>query len=156
MSTRYAQFRELLNIMAEKAIAKGAEIYYETPAQQLVQDDSGAVTGVIAQRADGSYIRVNASKGVILATGDLSDDPEMLECFAPHVVGIHGMHSEHCNTGDGHKMGLWAGAAMDLPHRDGPWAGRLARVRAFAIGEGGEMERVEATGGEKSGGFDVG
>ena len=117
MSTRYAQFRELLNIMAEKAIAKGAEIYYETPAQQLVQDDSGAVTGVIAQRADGSYIRVNASKGVILATGDLSDDPEMLECFAPHVVGIHGMHSEHCNTGDGHKMGLWTGAAMDsAPH----------------------------------------
>lgn len=117
MSTRYAQFREMLGIMVDKATALGAEVYYSTPATRLVQDETGAITGVIAQKEDGSYLKVNASKGVVLATGDLSDDEEMLECYAPHIVGIHNMHSEHCNTGDGHKMGMWVGADIDpSPH----------------------------------------
>lgn len=116
MATRYDQFHKLLDAIAEKAVAAGAEIRYNTPAVQLVQDESGRVTGVIGEGSDG-YVKVNASKGVIMCTGDISDDEEMLEAFCPTVVGVQGLHGAPCNTGDGHKMGLWAGAAMDIaPH----------------------------------------
>lgn len=127
MATRYEQFRLLLNTMVEKAVAAGANIMYETPAVRLVQDESGRVTGVVGQRKDKLYVKINASKGVLMATGDLSDDPEMLECFAPMLQGVQTMHGAPCNTGDGHKMGLWAGAAMDegphciMMHFDPTW-----------------------------------
>lgn len=117
MSTRYEQFRKLLNLMADKAEAAGAEVLYETPAVQLITNESGDVTGVIGKREDNSYVRVNADKGVIMATGDLSDDPEMVECYTPLLTGVQSMHGAPCNTGDGFKMGLWAGASLDsAPH----------------------------------------
>lgn len=116
MATRYEQFRLLLNAIADKAVAAGAEIRYNTPAVQLVQDETGRVTGVIGQSEEG-YVQVNAAKGVILCTGDLSDDKEMLEAYCPIMLGVQSMHGNPCNTGDGHKMALWAGASMDpAPH----------------------------------------
>ncbi|MEA5019221.1 MAG: FAD-dependent oxidoreductase [Gordonibacter sp.] len=126
MSTRYDQFKKLLNAVADKAIAAGAEIRYNTPAVQLVQDDSGKVTGVIGKSKNG-YVKVNASKGVILCTGDTSDDKEMLEAYCPIMQGVQSMHGAACNTGDGQKMGMWAGAAMDpgphtmMMHFDPTW-----------------------------------
>ncbi|CVH78224.1 3-oxosteroid 1-dehydrogenase [Coriobacteriaceae bacterium CHKCI002] len=117
MSTRYDQFKKLLENMAGKAEAAGAQVLYKTPAVQLVQDGDGAVTGVIGKRADGSYVQVNASKGVIMATGDLSDDEEMVECYTPLLKGVQNMHGLPTNTGDGFKMAMWAGASMDpAPH----------------------------------------
>lgn len=116
MATRYDQFHKLLDAIAEKAVAAGADIRYNTPAVQLLQDESGHVTGVIGESKKG-YVKVNASKGVILCTGDTSDDEEMLEAFCPIMKGVQSMHGAPCNTGDGHKMALWAGASMDpAPH----------------------------------------
>lgn len=116
-STRYVQFKKLLEKVLAKATDAGAEVMWSTPAEQLIKDDKGRVTGVLAKEKSGDYVRVNASKGVILATGDISDDEEMLECYCPILVGVKNMHGNPCNTGDGHKMGLWAGAKMDMaPH----------------------------------------
>ena len=48
----------------------GAEMLFEHTAKQLVQSSAGAITGIIIQRnSDGRYIRINAAKGVIIATG---------------------------------------------------------------------------------------
>ena len=63
--------------IADWAEQQGVEIFYSTPAAQLVQNESGAVTGVIAEGADG-YIQFNAAKGVIVATGDYENDDEMM------------------------------------------------------------------------------
>ena len=116
MATRYNQFQKLLNAIANKAIEAGAEIRYSTPAVQLVQDETGRVIGAIGEGPDG-YVKVNAAKGVIICTGDTSDDPEMIEAFCPILEGVRSVHMEPCNTGDGHKMALWAGASMDpAPH----------------------------------------
>lgn len=112
-ANRYNSFANLLAIMMEKAEEKGARVLYSTPAVQLVTDESGAVTGAIGQSPDGSYVQVNASKGVVLATGDISDDEEMLDDLCPMMVGLPSLHANPCNTGDGHKMGYWIGAAMD-------------------------------------------
>lgn len=117
MATRYDQFAKLLNAIADKAVEAGAEVRYNTPAIQLVQDESGRVIGVVGQNEDGTYVQVNAAKGVILCTGDTSDDEEMLEAYCPIMLGVTSLHGYPCNTGDGHKMALWAGASMDpAPH----------------------------------------
>ena len=90
----------------------GAEFRYEAPAEQLVQDEDGRVTGVIASTADG-YIKVNASKGVILATGDIGGNEEMLEAYCPLALRAETNVYTPAggNNGDGIKLGMQVGAA---------------------------------------------
>ncbi|MFR5093414.1 MAG: FAD-binding protein [Adlercreutzia equolifaciens] len=96
--------------IADWAEQQGVEIFYSTPAAQLVQDESGAVTGVIAEGADG-YIQFNAAKGVIVATGDYENDDEMMAYYEPAMANIY--RKEQNKTGDGQKMMVWAGACME-------------------------------------------
>ena len=98
-------------VYAEYLASKGAEFYYETPAQQLVQDDSGTVTGVICQNADGTYVKFNATKGVILCCGDYQNDPEMVSWFLPDFANSE--PKQIGKTGDGIKMALWAGGVVE-------------------------------------------
>lgn len=114
-STRYKAFADLYKAMGEKAEENGVRFLYNTPAVQLVVDDAGAVTGAIGEQKGGGYVQVNAAKGVVLCAGDISDDDEMLEAYCPIMLDIPTLHAVPCNTGDGHKMGMWAGAKMDLP-----------------------------------------
>ena len=101
------------------AVAAGAEFVFNSPAVQLVQDDSGKVTGCICETADG-YVQYNASKGVVLCTGDIGGDAEMVQAYAPIAAEYGQPRSQYTpmgvNTGDGHKMGMWVGAQLqDLP-----------------------------------------
>ncbi len=95
------------------ATAAGAEFSFGVSAEQLVMED-GKVTGVVAKGADG-YRKYVAAKGVILATGDVSGDDEMCEAYSPLMLRckVSQYVPEGANTGDGHKMGLWAGAKME-------------------------------------------
>ena len=93
---------------------------FYTCAQQLVKDDFGAVTGVIATAQDGSLVYYEGTKGVVLATGGIDMDEEMVDYYCEPIV--HGCLENQngpagYSTGDGHKMGLWAGAGM----QDGPF-----------------------------------
>lgn len=102
----------------EEAEKAGAEFVFEMPAIQLVQDDAGAVIGAICQASDGSYVQYNASKGVVLATGDVSYNDEYLQTYAPIALKVMTrLCGDKGNTGDGHTMAAWAGAAF----QDGPW-----------------------------------
>ncbi|KUG03158.1 fumarate reductase flavoprotein subunit [hydrocarbon metagenome] len=105
-------------VLENNAQKYGVDIQWKTPAEQLVRDDQGKVISVIAKSEDGSYIKFNAATGVILATGDYGNNPEMLKKFIPSSEDIYDIaYPGTVNTGDGHKMGLWIGAAMDeLPH----------------------------------------
>ena len=116
--TRYARFAEVLQLMADKAEAAGATMLWDTPAIRLcTSEDGGTVTGVIAQDAEGNYVKVNASKGVLLACGDVTDDAEMTECFCPLLSGVRSLHGYPYNTGDGVRMGSWIGAKITpAPH----------------------------------------
>ena len=120
-------FSSLATAMADNlqvAVDAGADIRYNTKAVKLLTDDSGAVTGVYAQESGSDkYIKV-AAKSVILATGDYLANEEMMKFYAPQCVenGIQilslDMDSEgaYTNVGDGHKMGAWAGAAIEQWH----------------------------------------
>lgn len=91
---------------------------YSTPAAQLITNNSGRVTGVIAKE-DGKYIQINAKKGVILATGGYDANPEMMRAYLRPEDYSSASWWNPCwgTTGDGHMMGLKVGAAMDpVPH----------------------------------------
>lgn len=104
----------------------GGEIHYKTVGTYLIREDdnSGRVSGVVAQREDGSYVKYVANKAVVLATGDFSKNPDMMAKYSPWAwenfkdsltFGDVDYDAELVYSGlmpgDGHKMGLWAGAA---------------------------------------------
>lgn len=102
-----------LEMMREVLLELGGEILFMTPAQQLVQDESGAVTGVIAESKDKGFIQVNAKNGVIVCTGGYGANEEMLEEFAPVASKYCVLGDSVTEEGDGIKMALWAGAYME-------------------------------------------
>lgn len=94
------------------------DLRFSTPAVQLIADESGAVTGVIAKDSEG-YFKANASKGVILATGGYDCNPEMMQAWTrPEDYAYSSWWNPAWGTtGDGHMMGLSIGAQMDpVPH----------------------------------------
>lgn len=94
----------------------GVEILFNAPAEQLVCAKDGSVTGVIYKK-DGQHTRIDA-KGFVLATGGYGADAEMLNAFVPnHAEDVHNITTPAHNTGDGIRMGAWAGASIDpAPH----------------------------------------
>lgn len=100
-------------IMEEYATEKGAAFHYGQPAVQLIRDDSGRCTGVIAKNESEEYVKYNAAKGVLLTTGDMSGDREMMAHYNVSLSKIIRYNINTNDTGDGQKMGMWIGADMD-------------------------------------------
>lgn len=98
----------------EKYGEYAAKYYFNTKAEQLVKDGD-RITGVVATNEAGEYVMYKAAKGVVLASGGIHDDEEMVDYYCDHYVH-RVLECQNTpvgySTGDGHKMGLWAGAAM--------------------------------------------
>lgn len=101
------------------AADKGAQFLFNTTAVMLDREDgweddsTKRVTGAIVQDNDG-YKRINAKKGVILATGGFDWDDDMVDYYYP--IGLRTCRTwQKWMTGDGHKMGVWVGAKMEDP-----------------------------------------
>lgn len=104
---------DLAGILAGILEAAGVEIRYSCPAVQLVTDETGKVTGVIV-KSEAGYEKYNCAKGVVLATGGYESNLQMLkERCRPRGIPGHWFTMHTGNTGDGHLMGLAAGAAED-------------------------------------------
>ncbi len=110
------QFLEyhLVEMLANAAKANGADYYFNTRAKQLVQDESGAITGVVCADADGKYVKFNAARGVILATGGISGNEEMMKAFCPIALRADAVEyfPAQGNLGDAITMGCQVGAAV--------------------------------------------
>ena len=103
-------------VLFDYAVKKGARFDYNTRMIKL-EKKNGRVTGVIAENADGKYVRYNAAKGVVVATGGYAQNWKMMEALQPwniRIIGRNGaMPGAH---GDGIRACLWAGAKMDETH----------------------------------------
>jgi succinate dehydrogenase/fumarate reductase flavoprotein subunit len=103
----------------EAAQAAGAQFFFGTTAKYLLQDESGAVTGVVAVDEDDNYVQYNA-KAVVLATGGAGCNPEMIldicndvqSFLTPDEIANFGTSMDG-RYGDGIAMGYWAGAAVE-------------------------------------------
>lgn len=102
----------IVETLLEAAVANGAETFFNTHAEQLVKEGD-TVSGVVVTAEDGKHIQFNAAKGVILATGDISGNDEMLACWAPIALraDVCQYFPPNGNLGEGILMGMWAGAA---------------------------------------------
>lgn len=119
----------------DAALEAGAEARFKIKGEQLVKEGE-RVTGVYASDEQGGIIRINAANGVVLCTGDMSSDKEMLTYYAPQALRYAAVFTtvdrdgNLANTGDGHKMAMWAGAAME----EGPYAPMTHSLGTNSIG----------------------
>ncbi len=102
-----------------KAVDLGVEFLFSTTGEQLEREEgweddaTKRVTSCIAKGPDG-YVRINASKGVVLATGGFDWDDDMVDYYYP--IGLRTCRTwQKWMTGDGHKMGVWVGGKMEDP-----------------------------------------
>ena len=109
----------------QKAIDTGnVQTFYGCFVEKLIMED-GRCVGLYARDAStGEYIKCNASKGVILSTGDYSQNTKMLKHFCPEVIENNiqclftnvDVEGNFTNQGDGIQLGMWAGAQVQQSH----------------------------------------
>jgi len=102
----------VVDVLARAALAAGARIFYDTRAVELVgraDGTTGRVRAAVAKTPDGGYCLYEGAKAVVLATGDFRDE-EMVARYCPQALPLV-RDGAGIYEGDGHKMGLWVGAA---------------------------------------------
>jgi fumarate reductase flavoprotein subunit len=121
-------WREVLKKQVAAAKNDGATWFYRTHAEYLEKDSSGRVNAVVCQnRDDQSYVRVRATKGVVLAGGDFGGNVDMLRDINDeyrHLAEAMGdIELAACSPmllsrdGSAISMGVWAGGHIEVgPH----------------------------------------
>ena len=106
--------QNLGDVLIKSASDNGCEYFFNTHAEQLVGSAADGVTGVIAQDADGNYVQFNAKKGVVLATGDISGNQEMVDVWAPikNRADESAYVPQGANSGDAILMTKWIGGGI--------------------------------------------
>lgn len=109
----------------QKAIDTGnVQTFYGCFVEKLIMDNGRCVGLYARDAATGEYIKCNASKGVILSTGDYSQNTKMLKHFCPEVIENNiqclftnvDVDGNFTNQGDGIQLGMWAGAQVQQSH----------------------------------------
>jgi hypothetical protein len=121
------RWTEVLKTHQVKSLADGAKWFFEHHAEICDVDSAGAVTGVVAKRSDGKYLRFNAKKGVALCAGDFSGDKEMVtdildtlrnEAEARGDINLVGnTRGVLARDGSSIKLGIWAGGHIEIGPR---------------------------------------
>ena len=100
-----------IHILGDWVKAHGATILTETRAKHLIIED-GKVTGVIAEKTDGSKVTVHA-KSVILTAGGFGANTKMVQkynTYWEHIDDDIATTNSPAITGDGIALGEEAGA----------------------------------------------
>jgi hypothetical protein len=160
----------LLMMNHEKAVADGAKWFFQHHAEICDVDGSGAVTGVVAKRADGKYIRFKARKGVALCAGGFASNLEMVIDILDtvrHEAEARGVDLDllvknasrgrggemmgggmgYARDGSSIKLGIWAGGHIEIGPRATMGAGDPATGPWFLqLNRNGERFCDEAAG----------
>ena len=109
----------------QKAVDTGnVQTFYGCFVEKLIMDNGRCVGLYARDAATGEYIKCNVSKGVILSTGDYSQNTKMLKHFCPEVIENNiqclftnvDVEGNFTNQGDGIQLGMWAGAQVQQSH----------------------------------------
>lgn len=94
----------------ESAYADKVDVWFESPASELVQDpETKDILGLVVE-SGGAEKRVQAKGGVVLATGGFENDRELVAAYMNLVN--YACIGALDNTGDGLKMAQKAGAKL--------------------------------------------
>ena len=114
-----------VNANMQKAVDTGnVDTFYGCFVEKLIMEDGRCVGLYARDAATGEYIKCNAAKGVILSTGDYSQNTKMLQHFCPEVIENNiqclftnvDVEGSFTNQGDGIQLGMWAGAQVQQSH----------------------------------------
>lgn len=100
-----------LQYLVDKFEKDGGRIIYATPVTDLIQDESGTITGLVAEGEDGTTYTVNA-KAVLLASGGFAANQEMIAEHYPQYADMI-FNCTPGSTGDGILLGQEYGAGID-------------------------------------------
>ena len=109
----------------QKAVDTGnVETFYGCFVEKLIMENGRCVGLYARDAATGEYIKCTADKGVILSTGDYSQNTKMLQHFCPEVIENNiqclftnvDVEGNFTNQGDGIQLGMWAGALVQQSH----------------------------------------
>lgn len=155
----------LINDIYQYEVEQVVPIDFSTKAEYLIRDDdnTGRVSAVVAQKLDengegtGEYVKYIGNKGIVMATGDFSQNQEMLADHCPWVLEHNLISDVDVNydatftfgglmPGDGQKMGLWVGAAWQkAPYNapmidclDGPYTKEISNVTTINLNKNGK------------------
>ncbi|WP_328387794.1 FAD-dependent oxidoreductase [Nocardia sp. NBC_00416] len=103
----------LMKPLAETAEKLGVAAEYDTRIQRLIVDGD-RVVGVVAKQY-GKELTVRAERGVVLATGSFAYHDQMIEGFAPRLIGRPGAAIEEH---DGIAIRVAQALGADLAHMD--------------------------------------
>ena len=114
-----------VNANMQKAVDTGnVDTFYGCFVEKLIMENGRCVGLYARDAATGEYIKCNAAKGVILSTGDYSQNTKMLQHFCPEVIENNiqclftnvDVEGSFTNQGDGIQLGMWAGAQVQQSH----------------------------------------
>jgi len=125
---------ELIEVQYKIATDAGAQIITKTRAVDLVTDETGKVTGVIAIDPNGETVTFTANKGVIIATGSFAANLEMVVQYQNMATGISlntTSSNPATNVGDGILMAEKLGAELrDMQFVGFIWRGYLDKANS--------------------------
>jgi fumarate reductase flavoprotein subunit len=101
-----------LKVLYARGKKYGVKFMFQAPATELAMKN-GKVTGVVATKPNGNWVKV-AAPVVIIATGGYASK-EMFDRFTVYNFENLAPYGIPGRTGDGIKMGLSAGAALHHP-----------------------------------------
>ncbi|MFF0814195.1 FAD-dependent oxidoreductase [Rhodococcus sp. NPDC003318] len=104
----------LMKPLVETAEQLGVRAEYDMRVQRLVTDASGRVVGITAKQY-GKELAIRARRGVVLATGSFAYNKEMVQSYAPRLIGRPGAAIEEH---DGRAIRMAQALGADLAHMD--------------------------------------
>lgn len=100
-----------MEFLVKRIEAMGGRIIYGTPVTDLIQDDAGRITGLVAEGKDGKTWKVNAD-AVLIASGSFAKNEELIDEYFPEWSGAY-FNAPEGLTGDGLVLGMKYGADID-------------------------------------------
>ncbi len=117
----FSNHQHVLDENCARAQEAGGTVYFGHFGEQLICDEDGRVTGIYARNAEtGKYKKITSKNGVVMATGGCEGDRDIARVFYPAMVEYNNLscwpnfdiEGKPTNSGDGYRMGWWAGAAF--------------------------------------------
>ena len=110
---------EIHGRLREKAIAAGAQFFFNRQAEQLVTDDAGAVTGVIVKNLETDEYEQYNGRAVVMATGGFGGNEDMVKDLLSDIAGMLTQDEQLAlcaianRDGAGVRLPYWCGAKLE-------------------------------------------
>lgn len=103
-----------IEVLKKKCDELGVKFLMDTKMKSIVREgaQSGRVLGVEATNEDGKSVFVKAKKGVVLAAGGYSSNPQLRAVYDPRLLTLNTTNNPACSTGEVMLAANAAGAML--------------------------------------------